>query len=76
MPVPSMTVLRKLNPTCLMRLNGTKLPPNPFEQDGDPEEIMRKLLKKTRPLSHEEAMRRIKEAIEIQRKAKARSKKR
>lgn len=59
-----------------MRRNRTQAPPNPFEQDGDPEEIMRELLKKTRPLSHEEAMRRMKEAAEMQRKAKARSKKR
>lgn len=44
------------------------LPTNPFSQDRDPKEVMRELLKDAKPLSHNEAMRRMKEAVDAQRK--------
>lgn len=48
----------------------TQLPPNPFDQDKDPGEVLHELLKRSKPLSHEEALRRMKEAAEAQKQAK------
>ena len=50
------------------------LPANPFEnEDGD--KVWKELLRKSKPLSREEAMRRMKEAAETQKKNAAARKK-
>jgi hypothetical protein len=53
-----------------MKSSAVQLPANPFDQDEDPKEVMRELLKKSKPLTQEEAMRRMKEAAEAQNKNK------
>jgi hypothetical protein len=53
-----------------MKSSTLQLPTNPFDQSRNPKEVMRELLKKSKSLSHEEAMQRMKEAAEAQRKIK------
>lgn len=53
-----------------MKVSAVQLPVNPFDQDKDPKQVMRELLKKSKSLSHEEALRRMTEAAEAQRKNK------
>ena len=53
-----------------MKSSALQMPPNPFDQGKDPKQVMRELLKKSKPISHEEAIRRMKEAGEAQKKTK------
>jgi len=51
-----------------MKTPVTELPLNPFAQGRDPKEVMDDLLKRSKPVSREEVMRRMKEAVDAQKK--------
>jgi hypothetical protein len=44
----------------------TEQPLNPFDQGRDPEEVMKDLLKRSKPITKEQLEQRIKEVIEAQ----------
>jgi hypothetical protein len=46
----------------------TELPLNPFDQGKDPKEVMKDLLKHSKPISRAQALQGMKEAVEAQKK--------
>ena len=52
---------------CNMKSTIKPLPANPFE-NADADKVWKELLRKSKPLSREDAMRRMKEAAEAQKK--------